>query len=117
MSEVSRAYQARVTGFAPGTEWAFAGNDFDGFRSALCQLEEAKAKYDQFFDPETGDPKSWWRNSGGEGLLLQARTQNAVTVANPPASLRWYFMEAMLFSWCATQFARSGLVIFPELRP
>lgn len=48
MSDTSRTYQAQVTGFAPNTEWNFSGLDFDGFRASLCQLEEAKANYDQF---------------------------------------------------------------------
>ncbi|WP_147310550.1 Tox-REase-5 domain-containing protein [Cupriavidus taiwanensis] len=51
----------------------FAGLDFDGFRSPQCLLQEAKAKYDQFFD-EYGLPKEWWAsNPGGEnGLIRQA---------------------------------------------
>ena len=117
MSAVSQAYQARVTGFAPGTEWNFAGNDFDGFRSGMCRLEEAKAKYDQFFDSDTGDPKAWWRNSGGEGLILQARTQNAIVIANPPTTLCWYFMEQMTYSWCASQFGRARLSIVAVHQP
>ncbi len=32
MSEDSRGYQARITGFLPGTEWKYK-NDFDGFKS------------------------------------------------------------------------------------
>jgi hypothetical protein len=56
MSEVSRNYQARVTGFAPYTEWNFQGNDFDGFRSQECLLLEAKATYDQFFNSPS-EPK------------------------------------------------------------
>lgn len=50
MSQRSRDYQARITGFPPGMEWVFEGRDFDGFKSKECLLQEAKADYDQFFD-------------------------------------------------------------------
>jgi hypothetical protein len=50
MSDSSRDYQARVTGFAPLTEWKFMNIEFDGFRAPECRLQEAKARYDQFFD-------------------------------------------------------------------
>lgn len=53
MSQVSRDYQARITGFAPYTEWSFQVTDFDGFRSQACLLLEAKAAYDQFFRSAT----------------------------------------------------------------
>lgn len=50
MSEVSRDYQARITGLPPFTEWIFENIEFDGFRAPECRLQEAKAQYDQFFD-------------------------------------------------------------------
>lgn len=57
---VSREYQARVTGFAPTTEWQFENVEFDGFRALECRLQEAKASYDQFFDERTGEPKDFF---------------------------------------------------------
>ncbi|NSX17037.1 restriction endonuclease fold toxin 5 domain-containing protein [Cupriavidus nantongensis] len=106
MSESSQAYQARITGFPPGTEWNFAGLDFDGFRSSQCLLQEAKGKYDQFFD-EDGVPKEWWAsNSGGEnGLIRQAGTQYAVALPRPPVRLSWYFMEPKSYSHFTSLFS------------
>jgi len=96
MSDVSRAYQARITGFAPYSEWNFGGVDFDGFRSSQCLLQEAKALYDQFFDPEDGEPKFFFRLSGGDRKIVrQAQAQTAIVVASSPARLNWYFMQPL----------------------
>ena len=62
MSAAAREYQARVTAFAPGTEWNFGGIDFDGFASAECMLKEAKSRYDQFL---TGARTASWSRKGG----------------------------------------------------
>ena len=74
MSPLSRDYQARITGFAPTTEWEFEEMEFDGFRSPECLLQEAKARFDQFFDAETGEPKAFFRSFGVVGIVNQART-------------------------------------------
>jgi len=49
MSDASRMYQVQEAGFSPNTEWSFSELDLDGFRASLCQLEETKANYDQFW--------------------------------------------------------------------
>lgn len=118
MSDVSRAYQARITGFAPYTEWNFGGLDFDGFKSSECMLQEAKALYDQFFDPEDGQPKFFFTLSGGERkIVVQAQAQSAVAVASPPARLTWYFMQPISYRYFARRFALEGVAAVTLLQP
>ena len=118
MSEVARDYQARITGFAPFTEWNFKGIDFDGFRSSECLLQEAKARYDQFFDPEDGEPKHFFSLSGGERQIVrQATAQSRVTRTNPPSRLTWYFMEPIAYEYFTRLFLLDGLGIRTLLRP
>lgn len=117
MSDVSRAYQARVTGFAPYTEWNFAGNDFDGFRSTICQLEEAKAKYDQFFDEETGEPRRFYRLFGVPKMLGQAQTHNGVVISNPPAKVLWYFMQPLSYGYFSRTFRIGAPFVVTALQP
>ena len=118
MSDVSRAYQARITGFAPYTEWNFGGVDFDGFRSSQCLLQEAKGLYDQFFDPEDGEPKFFFRVSGGDRKIVrQAQAQTAIVVANSPTRLNWYFMQPLSYRYFTRRFAREGVVAATRLEP
>ncbi|ARK80149.1 hypothetical protein BOC40_06720 [Burkholderia pseudomallei] len=117
MSDVSREYQARVTGFAPRTEWSFGGLDFDGFRSAQCLLQEAKARYDQFFNPEDGRPKFFFRLSGELKILKQARSQNAVIATNPPSKLDWHFMQPLSYRYFARAFATEASLINTVYEP
>lgn len=117
MSDVSRAYQARVTGFAPGTEWSFAGNDFDGFRSGLCQLEEAKAKYDQFFDDDSGEPKMFWRAFGEPKIIQQAQRHSGIVAANPPSRAVWYFMQPMSYRYFARRFSMVAPLVASTYEP
>lgn len=111
MSDISREYQARVTGFAPYTEWAFSGVDFDGFRSAECLLQEAKARYAQFFNQETDTPKFFFSFTGYRKLRKQAEKQGSVTAASPPARLNWYFMEKFVADHMKDLFRNDGLPI------
>ncbi|MEX3955971.1 restriction endonuclease fold toxin 5 domain-containing protein [Trinickia sp. EG282A] len=111
MSEISRAHQARVTGFAPYTEWLFEKIEFDGFRSIECRLQEAKARYDQFFDPKTGYPKAFFEARGVSRMLTQARKQSAVVRNSPPAKLTWYFMQPISHAFFSRQFASETLPI------
>jgi hypothetical protein len=114
---MSRDYQARVTGFAPFTEWKFMNIEFDGFQASECRLQEAKAKYDQFFDSKTGHPKHFFESFGVERILNQARTQSAITKTNPPARLTWYFMQPISFKFFSRLFARENLLIESLLQP
>lgn len=111
MSDISREYQARVTGFAPYTEWAFSGVDFDGFRSPECLLQEAKARYAQFFDQEADKPKFFFSFTGYKKLQRQAEKQSSVTAASPPARLNWCFMEKFVADHMKGLFRRDGLLI------
>ena len=118
MSEESRAYQTRITGFAPYTEWNFGGLDFDGFKSAECLLQEAKALYDQFFDPEDGEPKLFFRLSGGDRKIVrQAQAQTAVVIASAPARLTWYFMQPLSYRYFTRRFAREGVSAVTLFQP
>jgi hypothetical protein len=116
MSADAQAYQARISGFAPGTEWNFGVTDFDGFRSAMCLLLEAKARYDQFFDVK-GQPKFFFALSGAFSIVRQARNQSAVTMESPPARLQWHFMQPLSFAYFSRLFASRGLPIQCLLTP
>ena len=93
MSAAAREYQARMTGFAPGTEWNFGSIDFDGFAAAECNLKEAKSRYDQFLmqaEDMSLKPKEWYR-AFDDKMIPQARRQADVASAFPPSrpSLRF----------------------------
>lgn len=111
MSEEARAYQARVTGFAPYTEWAFDGIDFDGFQLAACLLQEAKASYAQFFDKKTGEPKVFYGIKGYPNLLKQASAQSGTVLKAVPARLHWYVQDELVFRHLSEVFANNKFPI------
>lgn len=117
MSKISRDYQARITGFLPFTEWKFENIEFDGFRSQECRLQEAKARYDQFFDKETLYPKRFFEVFGIPRMLEQARVQSRVTENNPPSRLTWYFMQPISHDYFSKLFRREKLLIDSLLHP
>lgn len=117
MSKISRDYQARVTGFAPFTEWKFSNIEFDGFRAAECRLQEAKARYDQFFDARTGEPKRFFEAFGVPRVLDQARIQSEIVKSNPPARLTWYFMQPLSHRYFSRIFAGENFSIESLLHP
>lgn len=94
MSENSREYQARITGFPSGTEWLFEGKDFDGFKSNMCLLQEAKADYDQFFNKE-GKFVYPFQAKIFAKMKQQAVTQAMIVRRNKPAALTYYFQTPM----------------------
>jgi anaerobic selenocysteine-containing dehydrogenase len=116
MSEASRAYQARVTGFAPYTEWNFQVTDFDGFKSQGCLLLEAKAAYDQFFESAT-QPKLFFKFTGRPKILVQAGRQSQIVRASPPSQLHWHFMQPLSHAYFTAQFQRSFFPITTFLTP
>ncbi|CAD6518347.1 restriction endonuclease fold toxin 5 domain-containing protein [Paraburkholderia metrosideri] len=124
MSAISRAYQDYVTGvyinstepMPAGTEWSFAGRDFDGFRSTLCQLEEAKAKYDQFFKPN-GTPKRFFDAFSSSKIITQARAHNVIAAANTPAKIRWFFMQPKSYRYFSMQFRTKAPLVATEYKP
>ena len=95
-------YQAKITGMVNGPtfimEWDFAGTKFDGFVSAECLLQDAKADYDQFFN-------MWGRFDYAfqEGIFIKmtedAVEQNNVAVPKPPVQLRWYFQQPVSYRY------------------
>lgn len=105
MSAAAREYQARVTGFAPNTEWNFAGIDFDGFASHECNLKEAKSRYDQFLtegeDMEL-KPKKWYQ-AFEDKMVPQAVRQAQVAGSFPPSRLTWYFQGPLTYQYMSTQ--------------
>lgn len=107
MNEEPRVYQVRITGFAPGTEWRWAGLDFDGFKSALCQLQEAKGNYDQFFDSK-GQVKPFF--SGFKQMETQATSQSIVVRTNPPSSLTWYFQTPLAYAFMLKKLTMIGII-------
>ena len=116
MSEDARAYQARITGFAPNTEWNFEATDFDGFRSQACLLLEAKARYDQFFD-KAGQPKLFFTFIGLPKIISQAGRQSEVIWKSPPSVLHWHFMQPVSFGYFSGRFSRAFMPITCFLTP
>ena len=116
MSEDSRVYQARITGFAPRTEWSFNATDFDGYKSQACLLLEAKAKYDQFFESKL-QPKFFFNLSGRVKIMKQANTQSAVIDASPPSQLHWHFLQPLSHAYFTYAFRKAGLPIITFLTP
>lgn len=117
MSEISRSYQASITEMPPFQEWSFLGIDFDGFRSSSCTLLEAKARYDQFFDPTTGTPKWFFRRFGSIRLIEQARKQSRTILSSPPANLHWHFMQPISQAYFTMEFLGNGFPIKTFLTP
>lgn len=116
MSDDARIYQARITGFAPRTEWNFGGTDFDGFKSQACLLLEAKAKYDQFF-VSGQQPKFFFNITGRVKMMRQANTQSAVIDASPPSQLHWHFMQPLSHAYFTQAFRMALLPIITILTP
>ena len=117
-SEISIAYQARISGFSVGpgfiNEWMFKGITFDGFESEACLLKEAKAKFDQFFD-DFGQRKPWWQ--GDTKMIEQAVSQSLVAVPQPPIRLQWYFMESKSYRYFSQIFTGAKFPIVTVFHP
>jgi len=116
MSDDSRSYQARITGFAPYSEWLFSGTDFDGFKSGACMLIEAKARYDQFFD-SSGTPKIFFEIAGISKIRAQATRQSMIVSAAKPASLHWHFMQPLSYRYFSRFFKGAAPLITSHLTP
>lgn len=110
MSQNSADYQARITGFPPGMEWHFEDIDFDGFKSGLCLLQEAKADYDQFFDKD-GNFRYRFQKGIFENILKQAGKQSAAVRRNPPSSLTYYFQTPMAYEYMVRQLSKLGISV------
>lgn len=108
MSENSSGYQARITGFPPGMEWKFEGKDFDGFKSALCLLQEAKAEYDQFFG-KNGKFRYPFQETIFLKMAEQAEAQALIVRRSTPASLTYYFQTPLAYAHMKTQLVILGI--------
>ncbi|MYM26935.1 hypothetical protein GTP58_01190 [Duganella sp. CY15W] len=111
MSENSREYQAKITGFPPGMEWLFAGKDFDGFKSSMCLLQEAKADYDQFFN-EKGKLRYLFQEELFLKMQKQALAQSMIVRSNKPAALTWYFQTPIACNYMRPVLVRMGITVF-----
>ncbi|WP_051690931.1 restriction endonuclease fold toxin 5 domain-containing protein [Photorhabdus australis] len=111
-NDINLQYQIYITGAKHGPgwieEWDFATVSFDGFQRSVCLLQETKGAYDQFFLDEEMIKYFW---TGVEGIVTQARTQNAVVVATPPNKLSWYFMERLSFTFFSRLFMSRSYII------
>lgn len=110
MSENSREYQARITGFSPGMEWLFAGKDFDGFKSSMCLLQEAKAEYDQFFTKE-GEFQYPFQVDIFVKMAKQAQAQAMIVKGNKPAALTYYFQTPMAYMYMRPRLLAMGISV------
>ncbi|WP_230958213.1 restriction endonuclease fold toxin 5 domain-containing protein [Burkholderia territorii] len=106
-------YQARITGFAFDTEacrwseeWLWEGTTFDGFQPGECMLQEAKGNYDQFLDGSIPKAEKWF--DGFRTMEEQIIEQGALTRANPPARLTWYFQTPLTYRKMAPLLSRVG---------
>jgi hypothetical protein len=101
-SAVTINYQTRICGtfYNPDTqqiqEFKYCGVSFDGWKEALCQFWEAKARYDQFFDMYN-EPKTWWK--GVKSAISQAGRHQAVTTVNQPLKVVWIFMQPISYNY------------------
>jgi hypothetical protein len=111
LDKLTRAYgEARRLGHVMNIE-------FDGFKSSECRLQKAKARYDQFFDAQTGLPKKFFGIFGIPRIFNQARIQSSIVATNPPTQLTWYFMQPISHEYFSKAFAREKLPIESLLHP
>lgn len=110
MSANSSEYQAKITGFPIGTEWRFAGRDFDGFKSDLCLLQEAKANYDQFFN-KNGGFQYMFQSGIFDEMEEQAAAQAMIVGANRPASLSYYFQTPLAYNHMRPRLLPFGITV------
>ena len=85
MSDFSRAYQKQITG-QEGMAWIQNGVKCDGMKDGV--LLDAKGKYAQFINKNTGEFYGWF--IGKESLLDEAARQ---IKASEGAKIQWYFAE------------------------
>lgn len=113
MNRGPREYQGRITGRPYSVEegwseeWAWLGTDFDGFQQAACLLQEAKGDYDQFFDPETKKPVTWFK--GLTKITVEIEERAMKVHANPPTKLQYYFQTPLTMSYCRSTLAENGI--------
>nr|WP_241161762.1 restriction endonuclease fold toxin 5 domain-containing protein [Burkholderia gladioli] len=113
MNREPREYQGRITGRPYSVEegwseeWAWLGTDFDGFQQPECLLQEAKGDYDQFFDPQTKKPVTWFK--GLSKITVEIEERAMKVHANPPTKLQYYFQTPLTMSYFRTTLAENGI--------
>ncbi|OPX44391.1 transglutaminase-like superfamily protein [Ruminiclostridium hungatei] len=101
MSAYSREYQTQITG-KTGEAWIQNGVKYDGMREGT--LLDAKAKYNQFVDKNTGRFYDWFK--GKDALVNEATRQIA---ASEGAPVKWYFAEKGALDATRILFAERGI--------
>lgn len=113
-SMVTISYQTRICGtfYNPETqqiqEFKYCGVSFDGWKDKLCQFQEAKARYDQFFKAD-GTRKTWW--TGDISANNQATRHQAVATVNQPLKVVWIFMQPVSYRYFSKIFSRHKDII------
>lgn len=107
-------YQAKITGMAVGPdyieEWKYKGKEFDGFKSNLCLLQEAKGNYDQFFKSK-GDFKYLFQKDMFSKMLDTATKQMSVVRTSAPASLTYYFQTPLAYDYMKDKLTMLGIMV------
>jgi hypothetical protein len=95
MSERARRYQEQITGHtADEAYWVggvgrnSGGVKFDGFKNGVLEDAKGPGYANKFLD--NLEPKEWFRHSGAQGLVDQARRQLSAAKGVP---IRWYVAE------------------------
>lgn len=101
MSDFSRAYQKQITG-QEGMAWVQNGVKFDGMKDGV--LLDAKGKYAQFINPNTGEFYGWF--TGKQDLLDEAARQ---IKASEGAKIQWYFAEEEALDVVQDLFMNNGI--------
>lgn len=91
-------------------EWLFEGKDFDGFKSNMCLLQEAKAEYDQFFNKEAKFVYPFQAKIF-EKMKKQAVTQSMIVRRNKPAALTYYFQTPVACEYMTPTLADLGISV------
>ncbi|MFY0579249.1 Tox-REase-5 domain-containing protein [Cystobacter fuscus] len=97
MSARARAYQEQITGHSAddaywvgGMSTKAGGVRFDGFKDGVLLEAKGPGYANKFFD--TLEPKTWFKNTGAQALVEQARRQlRAVRGKGIP--IRWHIAE------------------------
>ena len=101
MSDFSRAYQKQITG-QERMAWVQNGVKFDGMKDGV--LLDAKGKYTQFINQNTGEFYGWF--AGKQDLLDEAARQ---IKASEGAKIQWYFAEEEALDVVQDLFMNNGI--------
>ncbi|WNG31900.1 hypothetical protein F0U62_35860 [Cystobacter fuscus] len=110
----ARAYQEQITGHSAddaywvgGMSTNAGGVRFDGFKDGVLLEAKGPGYANKFFD--TLEPKAWFKNTGAQALVDQARRQLAA-VRGKGISIRWHIAEEKTAEAIRLLFQRSRVV-------